>query len=64
LFWAIAELTYGSWDFAKQHAAEARKFVTQLGTDDARPPRLPQLTSLEAEVTCTPKPSPSPGLIP
>ncbi len=62
LFWAQAELTYGSCDRAKEHAAQARTYVVKMAAAD---PRIPQLTSLEAAAArCTPAPSPSPGLVP
>ena len=62
LFWSGLELQYGTCDRAKQHAADARTFVPKLAADD---PRIAQLISLETAVaTCTPGPTPTPGVVP
>jgi hypothetical protein len=61
-FWAAAELQYGTCDSAKQHLAEARALVPKIPVDD---PRIAQLATLEPQIaTCTPRPAPTPGIVP
>jgi hypothetical protein len=62
LFWAADELQYGTCESARQHLAEARALLPKIPADD---PRVAQLATLEPQVaTCSPTPSPSPGLVP